>query len=526
MTLHRYWQKRDFGVTPEPRGKVVKAGKNLSFFIQKHDARNLHYDFRLELGGTLKSWAIPKGPSLDPSDKRLAVHVEDHPLAYGTFEGEIPAHEYGAGSVLVWDKGCWIPDGDPIEGLRKGRLKFQLKGGKLSGGWTLVRMGPPKNDKENWLLIKEPDSHAKTGGAANVTALQPDSVMGRGKPARDTRREEPQPLNQVAAVADALEPAATAAKNSGRKRSGKTRPEIATHDSASVAGVRLSHPSRVLFPEIGLTKLELAQYYEQTADWILPHLFQRPLMLVRCPHDRQQCFFQKHANDSTAADIARIEVPSGAATATYMMVNSVAALISMVQMGVLELHTWGARGSRLDKPDRIIFDLDPAPDLQWIQVIEAAQLIKELLDQICLASFVKTTGGKGLHVVIPLKPERPWDDIKAFSRAIAEHLERTLPERFTSKMTKTKRTGRIFIDYMRNAAEATAIAAYSTRARPGAPVSTPLAWDEMTENIQSDTFTVANIRARLDSLKRDPWAEYFQLKQRITVKMMRTFGLQ
>jgi bifunctional non-homologous end joining protein LigD len=209
-----------------------------------------------------------------------------------------------------------------------------------------------------------------------------------------------------------------------------------------------------------------------------------------------------------------------------MMVDSLHALISLVQMGVLELHTWGARKGHLDKPDRMIFDLDPAPGVLWMQVIEAAQLIRALLDEAGLTSFVKTTGGKGLHVVIPLKPEKSWDDIKALSRAIAEHMEQTLPDRFTSKMAKSKRTGKIFIDYLRNAPEATAVAAYSTRARPGAPVSTPVAWDELTEQLHSDTFTAVNIPARLDQLKQDPWQQYFLLNQRVTAKTMRTFGLR
>jgi bifunctional non-homologous end joining protein LigD len=208
------------------------------------------------------------------------------------------------------------------------------------------------------------------------------------------------------------------------------------------------------------------------------------------------------------------------------MVDSLNALISLVQMDVLELHTWGARKDHLDKPDRMIFDLDPAPGVLWMQVIEAAQLIRALLDEAGLTSFVKTTGGKGLHVVIPLKPEKPWDDIKALSRAIAEHMEQTLPDRFTSKMAKAKRTGKIFIDYLRNAPEATAVAAYSTRARPGAPVSTPVAWDELTEQLHSDTFTAVNIPARLDQLKQDPWQQYFLLNQRVTAKTMRTFGLR
>jgi bifunctional non-homologous end joining protein LigD len=539
MTLDKYWEKRDFGRTPEPRGKEVHAGKKLSYFIQKHAARHLHYDFRLELDGTLKSWAIPKGPSLDPGDKRLAVHVEDHPLAYGTFEGEIPAHQYGAGSVLVWDKGIWIPDGDPLAGYRKGRLKFRLEGEKLSGGWSLVRMGPPKEEKENWLLIKEHDSESKTGSAANITALQPDSVLsGAGKnPGRTTRKlaidgnesdTVKTPRKRSGAVHDRIDGPDKADQGNRKQPASVSKTgSAADAKNVSVAGVSLSHPSQVLYPEIGLTKLQLAQYYERIADWMLPHLSQRPLTLVRCPHGvGQHCFFQKHANKTTARDIPRIEVPSRAGTATYMMVDSLHALISLVQMGVLELHTWGARKGHLDKPDRMIFDLDPAPGVLWMQVIEAAQLIRALLDEAGLTSFVKTTGGKGLHVVIPLKPEKSWDDIKALSRAIAEYMEQTLPDRFTSKMAKSKRTGKIFIDYLRNAPEATAVAAYSTRARPGAPVSTPVAWDELTEQLHSDTFTAVNIPARLDQLKQDPWQQYFLLNQRVTAKTMRTFGLR
>src|SRR3569623_448334 len=176
--LAKYWQKRDFDQTPEPRGKLGSTGgKTLSYFIQRHHARRLHYDFRLELGGTLKSWAIPKGPSFAPADKRLAVHVEDHPLDYGTFEGDIPPHQYGAGHVVLWDRGVWVPHGDPEEGLRKGQLKFTLAGEKLSGQWVLVRMGPSRDEKENWLLIKEHDAEAKTGRAARITELRPESVL-------------------------------------------------------------------------------------------------------------------------------------------------------------------------------------------------------------------------------------------------------------------------------------------------------------------------------------------------------------
>lgn len=856
--LADYWRKRDFDNTPEPRGKPVKPGKALRFFIQKHAARRLHYDFRLELGGTLKSWAVPKGPSLDPGDKRLAVHVEDHPLDYGDFEGVIPEHHYGAGSVLVWDKGVWLPEGDPAQGLRQGHLKFELRGVKLTGRWALVRMGTPKEDKENWLLIKERDDAAKTGEAAAVTELQPDSVLGaaakkppvrargkteksalkkktaaaqsvdavigarkaalpdkikpqlatlidrapsgeawlseikfdgyralckitrgeaclysrggndrtrkwraigaaaaglpveqawldgevvaidddgavsfqllqnierdqvrgrlayyvfdllylngydlRGAPlaqrkrllksvlaeagdpiffsdhldgdaaeffknacaqglegiivkrgdapyqsarsrdwlkvkcikrqefviggytdpagrregfgalligvhddagqlryagrvgtgfddatlralaekfkkiatkappfinpptgaeaagvhwlkpkliaevkfaqwtaagvvrhaafvglrsdkrSRDIRREEPLPIAELAA-------GKKKAKAAARKHDDMPdEPHIGDERSATAAGITLTHADRVLFPAMGLTKLELAQYYEEVEAWILPHVTRRPLTLVRCPDGVDgQCFYQKHVNRTTVKGIATVEVPSGDGTATYMTVKSLSDLAGLVQMGVLELHTWGAHAGRLDKPDRLIFDLDPAPDLPWREVITAAQLVRGLLEEIGLISFVKTTGGKGLHVVVPLKPERGWDEVKGFSRAVAHHLAQTLPDRYTAKMSKRTRTGKIFIDYLRNAAEATAVAAYSTRAKPGAPVSTPIAWDELSEDLRSDSFNVANLRERLRRLQRDPWADYFSSRQRLTAKMLRLFAIE
>ncbi|MDP2248245.1 MAG: DNA polymerase ligase N-terminal domain-containing protein, partial [Nitrosomonadales bacterium] len=184
MGLEKYWKKRDFDITPEPRGSTKAPGTELAFYIQKHHARRLHYDFRLELQGTLKSWAVPKGPSLDPRDKRLAVHVEDHPLEYGTFEGDIPAHQYGAGHVMLWDQGIWEPIGDAVKGYHDGSLKFHLHGEKLSGKWALVRMKNSKldnGDKENWLLIKEKDEEARTGDEANITESMPDSV--KDKPA-------------------------------------------------------------------------------------------------------------------------------------------------------------------------------------------------------------------------------------------------------------------------------------------------------------------------------------------------------
>jgi bifunctional non-homologous end joining protein LigD len=303
-------------------------------------------------------------------------------------------------------------------------------------------------------------------------------------------------------------------------------------EEAQVAGVRLTHPGREMFEGTGISKLELAQYYEDIAPWILPHLKQRPLTLLRCPNSGgkaggkgMQCFYQKHANQTTPADVERIEVTDEKGSEIYTTVTRLPSLIGLVQMGVLEIHTWGSHGKQLDKPDRIIFDLDPAPDVEWKQVMEGAQLTRALLDELGLQSFVKTTGGKGLHVVVPIKPERTWDEIKPFSRAIAIHLEAQLPDRFIANMAKKKRTGKIFVDYLRNGWEATAIAAYSPRARPGAPVSVPLSWDELRPDLKSDHFNIERVRQRLAHLKEDPWKEYYSCRQRVTAAMLRTFGL-
>lgn len=864
MSLEKYQEKRDFGKTPEPRGKAAKSRQQLAYFVQRHDASHLHYDFRLELEGTLKSWAIPKGPSLDPADKRLAVHVEDHPLDYGTFEGEIPAHQYGAGTVLLWDRGIWIPAGDPIEGYRKGRLKFRLEGRKLSGAWTLVRMKGSDHKKENWLLIKERDAAARGGDEADITALRPESVgehspqvaktqsSGASKTARGHAGDDPVDLprlagametrmpehihpqlatliehtpegdewlsevkfdgyralcridqaearlytrtghdwtgkwtpiarvaaklpveqawldGEIVAVAEdgsisfqalqnaahkgasarlayyvfdlvylngydlsgvpllarkntlktllaALDPGGpilysdhiagdaqnvfehacmhglegiivkradahyaqtrgrswlkvkcrqrqefviggytdpagsraefgalllgvyddqrqlryagrvgtgfdaetlkSVAKNFPRLRQAASpfadpptgseargvhwlKPELVaevdfaewtaggavrqasfiglrsdkpgreivreqplshselaqaereaeqanatskpkdlaqaarpesphmSHEEARVAGIAISHATRVLFTGSGWTKLDLARYYESIADWMLPHLRNRPLSLVRCPKGSDEnCFFQKHVNETISSDIERIEVPEEHGSTTYMMANNLPAVVSLVQIGVLEFHTWGASQGHLDKPDRMIFDLDPAPELPWMQVVEAAQLIRALLDDIGLKSFVKTTGGKGLHVAVPLKPERSWNEVKLFSKAIAEHLEKTIPDRFTSKLSKAKRVDKLFVDYLRNMAGATAVAAYSTRARTNAPISTPIGWDELDADLHASHFNLGNIHQRLGQLKEDPWREYFQIEQSITSKMGRIFEL-
>jgi bifunctional non-homologous end joining protein LigD len=847
MGLDEYHRKRDFESTREPRGKVVRRrGKALQYVIQKHAARNLHYDFRLELDGVLKSWAVPKGPSLVPTERRMAAQVEDHPLDYGGFEGVIPKGEYGGGSVVVWDRGTWEPVGDPRAGLAKGDITFTLNGEKLRGRWHLVRMRSRNGNRRKpaWLLIKGRDEESRETGSTPITESAPASVLsGRdtGDVARDADRVwssergevdltvdpsgaprarraalpktlEPQLATLVDAAPDgdewihelkldgyrllgriergkarlitrggldwtdrfsplaaalaklplesalfdgeavvlddrgrtsfqALQEAlsenrgaalhlflfdllyldgydlrrtplverkallarllanttsasplhysdhvrgdgaafferacqsgvegvvskrADARYESGRTRSwlktkctrrqelvvvgwsepsgsrvglgalllgardeegvlrfagkvgtgfdtktlarlreqlgrierttspvtgaprarrvhwveprlvaeieftewtrdGKVRhprflglredkraeevrverelparaiveaspakPSPAKKTGASatapppivseVAGVRLSTPDRVYFPENGVTKSELAQYYERMADRVLPGLVHRPLSLVRCPESRAECFYQKHANRSIPKIVPRVTVRKGEA---YAMITDLPSLIALVQVGVLEFHVWGARADRLDRPDLLIFDLDPDPSVSWRDLADTALVLRGVLEELGLIPFVRTTGGKGLHLVAPIERRSEWEDVKSFAEAITLQLVHAAPDRYTAEIAKAKRRGKIYIDYLRNDRESTAIASWSARAREGAPVAATLFWDEL-ESPERPVWNVRNAPARLDLT--DPWADFEKARRPLTSAMRKRVG--
>jgi bifunctional non-homologous end joining protein LigD len=301
----------------------------------------------------------------------------------------------------------------------------------------------------------------------------------------------------------------------------------AADSSIEVAGVRLTSPDRVLYPEQGITKRELARYYESVAEWILPHLRGRPLTLVRCPAGRaKHCFVQRRADEAFPPSLRRVEVPEPeGGSATYVSVESLEGLIGLVQLGVLELHTWGSRRDRLERPDRMIFDLDPAGDVGWTGVVRAAIDVRDRLAAMGLRSFVKTTGGKGLHVVAPLDRHHGFDEVRAFAHALALRMASEQPERYTEQAAKGERGGRIFLDYLRNGWSASAVAAYSTRSRPGATVSMPITWAELEAGVQPGDFTVQTVPGRLNSRGEAAWEEYTQLRQRITRKMQAELGL-
>ncbi len=857
MALEAYRKKRNFGVTSEPRGVKGRGRKSSNaFVVQKHDATRLHYDFRLELDGVLKSWAVTRGPSLVPGEKRLAVHVEDHPLDYGSFEGTIPEGQYGAGTVLVWDRGTWTPDGDPQASYAKGHLDFTLHGEKLKGRWHLVRMhARPGEKRENWLLIKGDDEEARRPKDSDILTEAPDSVLtGRSiediagdkksrrwtsgkaaqprietpgspraralapldsvvksdppaakrrpaprtkrpaafafKPPRGAKRkaqpdfvapmlptlvaappvgaqwlhevkfdgyrieavvksgkaklrtrtgldwtdrfpaiaaaaadlpvadctidgeiivEEKNGVSDFSALQNALSagdssrmvyyafdllhidgydlvqvplverkdalaallkaktggvlrfsehfdekgdlmlqhvcrlgaegivskkrnspyiskrttewqktkcanrqefviggfvPSTTAHKtigslvlgyyekgkllHAGRVGTGfsnqmatalfaelsrerivkpafdgplstearrnvvwikpdkvaeiefrgwtadanlrqasfkglredKNPKDIVRERAAAMpkendtptASITLTHRDRVFWPDVGVTKQGLVDYYAMVWPWIEKHLIGRPLVLLRCPNGiAQGGFFQKHPWAGLDEHILKIHDPHE--KQPILGIDSFDGLAALVQSAALEIHPWGARTDDLDHPDRLIFDLDPGEGVDFSAIVMAARDVRARLSAAKLKSFVKTTGGKGLHVVAPLKRGATWIEVKDFCHGVAEAMARAAPHRYTATVTKTQRAGRIYIDYLRNARGATAVAAYSTRARPQAAVSTPLTWDELDSVVSASQFTIGNFNKRLQHLTEDPWEGFFRLRQ-------------
>lgn len=519
MGLEDYQRKRSFSNTPEPAGKLSKR-KGRSFVIQKHDARNLHYDFRLEWNGVLKSWAVPKGPSLDTTIKRLAVQVEDHPVEYGSFEGIIPKGEYGGGTVMLWDRGTWEPIGDAEEGFNTGRLKFTLHGEKLRGNWMLLRTKDWNNSrkgKPQWLLFKERDAEAKPSQNGDVLLESARSVLtGRS-------------IAEIASNQDAVW-SSISGKLTTENKNAKRRPKLEIPKDLfsrmekydvkyqMFAGVRLTSPEKMLYPEDAISKLELAAYFQMVAKWMLPQLSDRPIVLVRCPDGRhEESFYQKHPAPGSPDSLRQILVKEDE---RYFVVDNEKGLISFAQIAALEVHAWGSRSDKLDYPDRLIFDLDPDTELPWNVVRAGAHQVRGLLQELGLVSFVKTTGGKGLHIVVPIERRHDWAEVKAFSRQVAQLIVKLDPRSYTANMSKVQRHGKIYIDYLRNNRDATAVAAYSPRVRSDASVSVPLSWKELDKIPSSSHFTIRNLAKRLTKLRSDPWQEMKQIRQTLTKPSM------
>jgi len=496
--MQEYRAKRDFTITPEPDaglGEIVSS-PHLRFVIQKHAARRLHYDLRLEIGGAFNSWAVTRGPSLDPGQKRLAVAVEDHPLAYGDFEGTIPEGQYGGGTVMIWDRGFWAPETDePIaQSLRNGELKFALAGHKLRGSFVLVRLKVrPNEHRENWLLIKHRDEWATPG---TDTVLSDDRSVASGRT-----------MSQIKAGSGASPtPFVTAGRKLTASAVWTSNPQGDSMPAMDIP--RLTHPERVLWPgQTPITKLDLAVYLRDVAPWIIEHVAGRPCSLLRAPDGIEgEHFFQRHAMAGQPESLTKVTVDPK--QQPYIQIDDAETLVALAQFSVCEFHPWNSARGAPGVPGRLVFDLDPAPNVPFDTVVDAARLVRDRLRKLGLTAFCKTTGGKGLHVVTPLVPDEglAWEQAKLFAQTIARQLAEEFPDRFVATMTKSKRAGRIFIGYLRNDVMATAVAPLSPRARPGAPVSMPLGWSQVRRGLDPSRFTVRTAPSLI--ARSDAWKDY------------------
>ena len=450
--LEEYNRKRNFDKTLEPKGRKEKNSRKLRFVVQHHIARKDHYDLRLEWDGVLKSWAVPKGPSYNPKDKRLAVMVEDHPLSYRNFEGIIPKGEYGAGTVMLWDYGTWeVLDGKKPN-FKKGIIKFKLYGKRLKGLWTLVLM-----DEDNWLLIKDEDEFHL--------------------------------YNDILEFNTSVKTGRTMAKIAGEKTT-----------------IELTNPDKVIFKNPKVTKKDIFNYYEKVAERMLPYVENRLISTIRLPDGVGGTpFYKKHFENLDGYLGVKKLRSSGDNRNDYYYIKDINGIMQEVQMNSYEFHIWGSKVDDVNHADILVFDLDPDENLSLSKLREGVKDLKKILDDYNLESFLKTSGGKGYHIVVPLRNKTTWKNARSIARNIAKLMEATWPDKYTSNMKKSKRKGKIFIDWVRNIKGATSVAPYSIRLRKKATVSMPIKWSEL-DKIKPDEITIDKAIKRLKNI--DPWEKF------------------
>lgn len=452
MSLEAYNKKRNFDKTNEPKGKVKKSNpKKLIFCVQHHIARKDHYDFRLEYNGALLSWAIPKGPSYNPKDKRLAVHVEDHPLSYKNFEGIIPKGEYGAGTVMLFDIGHYEMLEDFRKTYKKGYLKFKLHGERLKGSWTLILM-----DDKNWLLIKEKD--------------------------------DIKVYNDISKIKTSI-------------KSGKTMNEIKQDIAKEKLEITITHPDKILYKTSKVTKQDVVNYYKKVYKRMYPYLNDRLISTVRAPSGNNgEKFYKKHFSEN------KYLVKKMLSNEDYYYINSLNGLINEVQLNSIEFHIWGCNASDITHPNIMVFDLDPDETLPISKVRSCVKDLKKILDKLKLKSYLKTSGGKGYHIVIPFFEKITWAKFKQIAGDITSVLVDSYPEKYTNNIRKKTRKGKILIDYFRNIKGSTFVAPYSLRIKNKPTVSMPIKWSEL-DTIKPDEITLDVAIKRLK--RKDPWDDFF-----------------
>jgi bifunctional non-homologous end joining protein LigD len=528
MALTAYKQKRSFSDTPEPRGGKPD-GKALQFVVQKHEASHLHYDFRLEMEGVLKSWAIPKGPSLNPADKRLAMMVEDHPFDYKDFEGIIPEGNYGAGTVMVWDEGTYEPLEETngtkaaqnkllLKELRGGSLKFRLNGKKLKGEFALVQTRGRGDN--SWLLIKHRDKYAsgepvtdKDKSVLSKKTLEQIAGNPRSKKWVSNRKSDgtPKPAATKAPAKTAAKATiknATADKAAARTAAkANTKPMLDPNEESQtiqIAGHELTvnHLSKIFWPKEKYTKRDLLNYYAAIAPYILPYLKDRPQSLNRHPNGiAAPGFYQKNVSGKVPDWIETFPYHSAEdpEDKEFLVCKDEASLLYMISLGCIEVNPWSSRVNAPDNPDWCIIDLDPDKKTPFDKVIEAAQVTRQVLEAAGVQSWCKTSGSTGLHVYFPLGAKYSYEHSKEFARLVVQLVNAQIPDFTTVERTVSARKDRMYLDFLQNRPQATIAAPYSVRPKPGATVSAPLHWKEVKKGLSMQDFTIKTMPDRIKS---------------------------
>jgi DNA ligase D-like protein (predicted polymerase)/DNA ligase D-like protein (predicted 3'-phosphoesterase) len=521
MNLQTYRSKRNFTQTPEPEGEVIEAGQH-RFVVQEHHASQLHYDFRLEMGGVLVSWAIPKGPSLDPAHKRLAVRTEDHPVAYITFEGEIAEGNYGAGQVIIWDTGTYelVEGNDPLAQLEAGKLNFELQGEQLTGRFSLIRM---QQREKQWLLMKSKDEYAEQGWELEPRLATEAAPKGRKKkPASKPVGRERSTTKKNAPAPPPLPAGLGSEKPSHLPANEAFAQRELSGDLDVVLGhavVNLTHLERVYWPEEGYTKADLLRYYWHMAEVILPHLKDRPLILVRYPNGIDQPSFFQHDVDDVPDYVHTFSSESEEGRRIdYVLCQNRATLLYLANMGTLTQNPWLSRWDHPNTPDWMVFDLDPG-QVPFPRVCEAALAAKSVLDRLDLESYLKASGSRGLHLYVPLKPVYAYEEVAPFAERIARLIARERPDITTVERTKkTRPEEKVYVDFLQNAHGKSIAAPYSVRAKPGATVSAPLDWSEVKRCPALEDFTIKTMVRRV-AHKGDVFGEVLHRKQSLEAAM-------
>jgi bifunctional non-homologous end joining protein LigD len=542
--LAKYQEMRDFSRTAEPAGGPRGDGDRDApmFVVQRHRARRLHYDVRLEIDGVLASWAVPKGPTLDPKARHLAVHVEDHPIEYADFEGVIPAGEYGGGDVIVWDRGTWQPANtdDPLKAIEKGDLHFDLEGEKLKGRFVLVRRGRERSGKEQWLMLHKNDDFAEPGWDPED---HPQSVKsGR---TNDEVAEAPEAMwrsDLPAAEAEIpVEPKRPRRRKPKRKRptwDPPTEDELAALDDLGAKGkwnvggleLAVTNLDKVLFPAGNgnggdggqggepITKRDLIRYHAVIAPTMLPYLHDRPLNTHRFPNGVDKPGFWHKEVPSHAPDwIQRWHYDDAEPDETqwYMVPDSVAALAWLANYGAVELHAWTSRVPDVHNPTWALFDIDPGPDTSFEDILVLARLHRTALDHLGVEARPKVSGQRGIQIWVPVEPRYTYAETRAWVETVSKAIGRTVPDMVSWAWRKDERKGKARLDYTQNVINKTLVAPYSARPRPGAPVSVPIEWDELDDpDLEPDRWTIRTVLDRLESVG-DPFAALLDVEQEL-----------